>query len=59
MNEKIYEKSDCDDFPMKPQRIVSDIRKIMGYHDIIALDMVFIKFGSLEITKHSNPTQYY
>ncbi|MAF82161.1 MAG: acetolactate synthase large subunit [Proteobacteria bacterium] len=38
VNEKIYEKSDCDDFPMKPQRIVSDIRKIMGYHDIIALD---------------------
>ena len=38
MNEKIYEKSDCDDFPMKTQRIVSDIRKIMGYHDIISLD---------------------
>ena len=36
--EKIYEKSDCEDFPMKPQRAVSDIRKVMGYHDIIALD---------------------
>ena len=30
--------SDSDSFPMKPQRIVSDIRNIMRYHDIIALD---------------------
>ena len=38
ITEKIYEGYDSEDFPMKPQRIVSDIRKIMGYHDIIALD---------------------
>jgi len=35
---KIHIDSDSENFPMKPQRVVSDIRKIMGYHDIIALD---------------------
>ncbi|OUV04031.1 MAG: acetolactate synthase large subunit [Betaproteobacteria bacterium TMED82] len=34
----INEKADSDDFPLKPQRVVSEIRKLMGYHDIIALD---------------------
>jgi acetolactate synthase-1/2/3 large subunit len=29
---------ESDEFPMKPPRIVAEIRKIMGYHDIIALD---------------------
>ena len=33
----IYHEED-DIFPMKPPRIVAEIRKIMGYHDIIALD---------------------
>jgi len=33
----IYHEED-DFFPMKPPRIVAEIRKIMGYHDIIALD---------------------
>ncbi len=35
---KIHVDSDSESFPMKPQRVVSDIRKLMGYHDIIALD---------------------
>jgi acetolactate synthase-1/2/3 large subunit len=35
---KIYEGSESEDFPIKPQRVVSDVRKLLGYHDIIALD---------------------
>ncbi len=38
VDEKIHAGSDSDNFPIKPQRVVSDIRSIMGYHDIIALD---------------------
>lgn len=38
VNDKINVGSDSDSFPIKPQRIVSDVRNIMGYHDIIALD---------------------
>jgi acetolactate synthase-1/2/3 large subunit len=36
--EKLAEKSDSDSFPVKPQRFVADVRRVMGYHDIIALD---------------------
>lgn len=36
--EKIYEDSDSEDFPLKPPRVVADVRRVMGYHDIIALD---------------------
>ena len=35
---KFGEKSNDDGFPLKPQRIVADIRKVMGRSDIIALD---------------------
>jgi len=38
VKEKIFNLLDDVEFPMKPQRIVSEIRKNMGYHDIIALD---------------------
>lgn len=34
----IVEKSDDDRFPIIPQRLVADIRKVMGDKDIIALD---------------------
>ena len=36
--EKIFWLEEDAEFPMKPQRIVSEIRNQMGYHDIIALD---------------------
>ena len=35
---KIFQLDEDKNFPMKPQNIVSEIRKQMGYHDIIALD---------------------
>jgi acetolactate synthase-1/2/3 large subunit len=35
---KIIEKADSDQFPMIPQRFVSDVRKALGPEDIIALD---------------------
>lgn len=35
---KIFADSDSETFPIKPQRVVSDVRHVMGYHDIIALD---------------------
>ena len=38
VREKILEKSDNDSFPVKPQRYVADIRKVMDKEDIIALD---------------------
>jgi acetolactate synthase-1/2/3 large subunit len=38
VRQKIYSLPDEAEFPMKPQRAVSEIRKFMGYHDIIALD---------------------
>ena len=28
-----------DSFPMKPQRILSDVRKVMGSHDILLSDV--------------------
>ena len=35
---EIYRLDDEPLFPMRPQHIVSEIRNLMGYHDIIALD---------------------
>jgi acetolactate synthase-1/2/3 large subunit len=35
---KIFADSDAETFPIKPPRVVSDVRLVMGYHDIIALD---------------------
>jgi len=35
---EIYRLDDEPAFPMRPQHIVSEIRNLMGYHDIIALD---------------------
>lgn len=38
VREKVQEKADAPNFPMYPQRYVSDIRKVMGKEDIICLD---------------------
>jgi acetolactate synthase-1/2/3 large subunit len=35
---KIFADSDAETFPIKPPRVVADVRHVMGYHDIIALD---------------------
>ena len=35
---KIFQLVEESTFPMRPQEIVSEIRNLMGYHDIIALD---------------------
>lgn len=38
IDDKMLEKSDDESFPIKPQRYVADIRKVMDKEDIIALD---------------------
>ena len=38
VDEKMAENSDDDRFPMIPQRVVADVRSVMGREDIIALD---------------------
>lgn len=38
VNENIFRIAEEPTFPMRPQEIVSEIRNLMGYHDIIALD---------------------
>ncbi len=38
VKEKIFLPDEARAFPMKPQHIVAEIRNIMGYHDVIALD---------------------
>ena len=38
VKENIFRLTEEPTFPMRPQEIVSEIRNIMGYHDIIALD---------------------
>jgi acetolactate synthase-1/2/3 large subunit len=38
VNENIFRIAEDPIFPMRPQEIVSEIRNLMGYHDIIALD---------------------
>jgi acetolactate synthase-1/2/3 large subunit len=38
VREKIFSPDEEHMFPMKPQNIVAEIRNIMGYHDVIALD---------------------
>ncbi len=38
VHSKIYQGSEDGHFPIVPQRIVNDIRSVMGEHDIIALD---------------------
>ena len=38
VKENIFRLAEEPTFPMRPQEIVSDIRNLMGYHDIIALD---------------------
>ncbi|MDA8717481.1 acetolactate synthase large subunit [Alphaproteobacteria bacterium] len=38
VKENIFRLAEEPTFPMRPQEIVSEIRNLMGYHDIIALD---------------------
>ena len=38
VKENIFRLAEEPTFPMRPQQIVSEIRNLMGYHDIIALD---------------------
>ncbi len=38
VQEKVQEKADDISFPVKPQRYVADIRKVMGEKDIVSLD---------------------
>ena len=38
VKENIFRLAEEPKFPMRPQEIVSEIRNLMGYHDIIALD---------------------
>ncbi|MCH9699345.1 MAG: acetolactate synthase large subunit [Gammaproteobacteria bacterium] len=38
VDEKLSENADCEQFPLVPQRIISDVRKVMGDSDILALD---------------------
>ena len=38
VKENIFRLAEEPAFPMRPQEIVSEIRNLMGYHDIIALD---------------------
>ncbi len=38
VDKKIAEKNDDDRFPIIPQRLVADVRSVMGREDIIALD---------------------
>jgi len=38
LKEHLQENTDSDSFPVKPQRYVADIRKVMGEHDIVTLD---------------------
>ncbi len=38
LKEHLQELSDSDSFPIKPQRYVADIRKVMGDEDIVTLD---------------------
>ena len=38
VKDKIFQLPDETTFPMRPQNIVAEIRNLMGYHDIIALD---------------------
>ncbi len=38
VKENIFRLTEEPTFPMRPQEIVSEIRNLMGYHDIIALD---------------------
>jgi acetolactate synthase-1/2/3 large subunit len=37
-DERIAERADADGFPVMPQRLVSDIRAVLGEEDIVALD---------------------
>ena len=38
VKENIFRLTEEPTFPMRPQEIVSEVRNLMGYHDIIALD---------------------
>ncbi len=38
LDEHVKMKSDADDFPIKPQRLVADVRKVMPDDGVIALD---------------------
>ena len=38
VDEKMAERSDCDSFPIIPQRLVADMRAALGSEDIITLD---------------------
>ena len=38
VDEKVCEKSDSDQFPMIPQRLIADVRSALGPKDIITLD---------------------
>ena len=46
VKDKIFQLADDETFPMKPQNIVAEIRNLMGYHDIIALDNALATMGA-------------
>ncbi len=39
MLDHLNQDNDDDSFPMKPQRVLSDVRKVMGSHDILLSDV--------------------
>lgn len=38
IDEKIAERSDADSFPLLPQRLVAEVRAVLGAKDVVALD---------------------
>ena len=62
VKENIFRLAEEPTFPMRPQEIVSEIRNLMGYHDIIALDngvyKIWFARNYLGIsTEHNSPRQ--
>jgi acetolactate synthase I/II/III large subunit len=37
IDEKIAERSDADSFPLLPQRLVAEVRAVLGAKDVVAL----------------------
>ena len=56
INEQITEKSDDENFPMKPQRLVLDVHKVLSEDGVIALDNGIYKiwFARNYKAKHPN-----
>jgi acetolactate synthase-1/2/3 large subunit len=58
VNGHLSDRSDSNDFPIRPQRLVADIQQVMGPDDIVALDNGMYKIWFARNYKAAKPNKF-